>query len=122
MKRIAILAAAAAAAVSFTAPAFAAQPAPNAQSVARGKAAYDQFGCYQCHGYVGQGAGATGATLAPAVKPLAYYQFYVRHPTLVMPPYSQAILPDQALEDIHAYLSSIPPGKPASEIPLLSGR
>jgi len=120
MKRIAILIAVAAA--SFAAPALAAQPAPNAQAVARGKAAYDRFGCYECHGYAGQGAGPTGAALAPAVKPLAYYQAYVRRPTAVMPPYSQAILPDPALEDIHAYLSAIPPGKPAADIPLLSGR
>ena len=96
-------------------------PTPEAQAIARGKAAYEQLGCYQCHGYVGQGSIASGATLAPDPKPLAYYQAYVRTPAGQMPPYSKAILSDAQLADIHAYLHSIPASKPADQIPLLSG-
>ena len=97
-------------------------PAPDPQAVARGKTAYEQVGCYQCHGYVGQGSIASGATLAPNPKPLAFYQAYVRRPAAQMPPYSPAILSDAQLADIHAYLRSIPAGKVAADIPLLSGR
>ena len=105
------------------APALAQRPAsPEAQAVSRGKATYEQLGCYQCHGYVGQGSIASGVALAPNPKPLAYYQAYVRRPAAQMPPYSPAILSDAQLADIHAYLRSIPAGKSAAEIPLLSGR
>ena len=37
-----------------------------------------------------------------------------------MPPYSEKILPNDDLEDIHAYLSSIPKPKDYKSIPLLS--
>lgn len=97
-------------------------PAPDPQAVARGQVLFNQVGCYQCHGYVGQGSTASGATLAPNPAPLAYYQAYVRNPRGQMPPYSAAILSDAQLADIHAYLRSIPVGRPAAEIPLLSGR
>lgn len=97
-------------------------PAADPQAVARGKAAYETLGCYQCHGYVGQGSMASGAALAPNPQPLAYYQAYVRNPRGQMPPYSPAILSDAQLADIHAYLRSIPAGRSAAEIPLLSGR
>ena len=100
----------------------AAAPSAEAQAVARGKAAFEQLGCYQCHGYVGQGSIASGVALAPNPQPLAYYQAYVRNPRAQMPPYSKAILSDAQLADIHAYLRSIPAGKVAAEIPLLSGR
>jgi len=37
-----------------------------------------------------------------------------------MPPYSEKVLPNGDLEDIYAYLSSIPKPKDAKSIPLLS--
>jgi ubiquinol-cytochrome c reductase cytochrome c subunit len=123
MKPIALAILAAALAVTMASPA-AAAPAPtppDRQAVTRGQAAFTQLGCYQCHGYVGQG-GMAGAALAPNPLPLSYYQAYVRNPRGQMPPYSRAILSDPQLADIHAFLRSIPAGKPAEEIPLLSGR
>lgn len=103
-----------------TAPAAApAAPAPAGDAV-KGKAAFMSFGCYECHGTVGQGNYGAGARIAP--HPIAYtrVQAYVRKPTGDMPSFSVAILPDKTLADMYAYLSSIPAGKPGSEQPLLS--
>lgn len=110
--------------VALTAAPALAAPAPSADALAvtRGKATYEQVGCYECHGHAGQGGIATGPALAPNPHPLAYYQIYVRAPAAQMPPYTSAILSDAQLADIHAYLRSIPVGKPASQIPLLSGK
>ena len=85
---------------------------------ANGKKIFASYGCYQCHGYEGQGG--AGARLAP--KPLSFDAFskYVRHPSREMPPYTAKVVKDQELADIYAYLLSIPTPPPASSIPLLS--
>jgi ubiquinol-cytochrome c reductase cytochrome c subunit len=95
-------------------------PKPDPQSAARGKTIFEQVGCYQCHGRVGQGSMMTGPSLAPNPAPLVYFQTYVRAPRGQMPPYARAILSDDQLSDIHAFLRSIPPGKAAASIPLLA--
>src|SRR5579864_507733 len=84
-----------------------------------GKRLFVKDGCYQCHGYQGQG-GAAGARLAPRPIVLAALTAYVRHPTGQMPPYTSKVLSDADLADIHAYLSSIPMPPPAKSIPLLN--
>ena len=38
-----------------------------------------------------------------------------------MPPYRQAVLVDEELDDIYAYLQSLPLPKAVSDIPLLNG-
>ena len=86
-------------------------PAPTGDA-SRGKVLFERYGCYQCHGFEGQGAG-TGTRLAPNPLPLAGFIRYVRAPRGVMPPYTQKLLKsEQDLIDIHAYLVSRP--KPAS--------
>src|SRR5882757_7436429 len=87
---------------------------------ARGKEAYAKFGCYECHGYVGQGALAYGPPLAPRPMPFDAFRDYVRGPRNVMPPYSQNILPDDVLSDIYAYVASIKAPPPVAEIKLLN--
>jgi mono/diheme cytochrome c family protein len=84
-----------------------------------GKRLFVKDGCYQCHGYQGQG-GAAGARLAPRPIVLAALTAYVRHPTGQMPPYTSKVLSDADLADIHAYLSSIPTPPPVKDIPLLN--
>jgi mono/diheme cytochrome c family protein len=93
-------------------------PAPQGDAV-KGKTAFLKYGCYTCHGYEGQGAGATGKKLAP--NPLAYPAFsgFVRNTNRDMPPFTEKILPDPDLMDIHAYLRSIPPSPNPATIPLL---
>lgn len=85
-----------------------------------GRAEYIEMGCYQCHGYEGQGPRRTGPKLAP--KPIAYEVFsaVVRQPPAIMPAYSPKILSDEKLKRIYAYLVSIPPAPAVSTIPALS--
>ena len=91
-------------------------PAP-AGNVTNGKKIYVDYGCYQCHGYEGQGGG--GARLAP--KPIAFPLFskYVRKPTQQMPPYTAKVVTEQELADIYAFLLTIPPPPDANSTPLL---
>ena len=84
-----------------------------------GKKLFTKFGCYECHGYLGQGGGA-GAKLAP--KPISATALiaYVRHPTNSMPPYTSKVASDAELADIRAYLASVPAPPPLKSIPLLN--
>jgi mono/diheme cytochrome c family protein len=95
-------------------------PAPGGDAV-KGKANFLKYGCYTCHGYEGQGAAATGKKLAPNPLPYAAFSGFVRTTSQNMPPFTDAILPDQDLMDIHAYLRSIPASPNPANIPLLQG-
>ena len=90
-----------------------------AASAEKGKAAFIKNGCWQCHGSVGQGSGA-GAKLAPDPLPVEAFVAFVRTTNLAMPPYSETILSNDDLADIHAYLASIPKPKDYKTIPLLN--
>jgi ubiquinol-cytochrome c reductase cytochrome c subunit len=84
-----------------------------------GKKLFSKFGCYECHGYQGQGGGA-GAKLAP--KPISATALiaYVRHPSGTMPPYTSKVASNAELTDIRAYLASVPAPPPVKNIPLLN--
>ena len=99
-----------------SAPAPAQAPAGNAEA---GKKLYDSYGCYQCHGFEGQGSSATGPRLGPRPLPLAVFTRYIRRPTGQMPPYGTRIASDADLANIHAYLTSRPAPTPVQNIPLL---
>lgn len=90
-----------------------------------GQALWMRDGCYECHGTVAQGSGArtggTGPMLAPKPLPFVVVLSQLRRPMNVMPPYSTAVLSDQDAANIYAFLESIPAGRSASAIPLLSG-
>lgn len=90
-----------------------------AASAEKGKAAFVKHGCWQCHGFDGQGSVA-GAKLAPNPIPFAALSAYVRNSNGGMPPYRKAILPDEDLADIYAYLQSLPKAPDAKDIPLLN--
>ena len=84
-----------------------------------GKKLFSKFGCYECHGYQGQGGGA-GAKLAPKPLSAAALIAYVRHPSGSMPPYTSKVASDAELTDIRAYLASVPAPPPLKNIPLLN--
>jgi len=86
-----------------------------------GKAKFIAYGCYQCHGYQGQGA-VTGPRLAPNPLPFAAFEVFVRFPREVMPAYPPDSLSAADLKRIHVYLSSIPQPPTVGDIPLLSRR
>ena len=89
-------------------------------NVDNGKRLFVRNGCYQCHGYVGQG-GAAGARLAQTKLPLAGFNAFVRNPPPSgMPPYRAKVMSDQELADVWSYIKSIPEPKPVKDIPLLN--
>lgn len=52
----------------------------HANDIKAGRAGYIRFGCYECHGYVGQGGLMSGPKLAPSPVPLTAMIAYVRAP------------------------------------------
>ena len=94
-----------------------------AASAEKGKTAYVQHGCWQCHGTAGQGSLPTsgGKVIARTPLPLDAFKSFVRTTNGAMPPYRPAVLADEELDDIYAYLQSLPPPKAVSDIPLLNG-
>ena len=91
----------------------------QAASAEKGKAAFVANGCWQCHGFEGQGA-VTGKTLAPDPLPYEALAAFVRSTDRAMPPYRESILSDADLADIYAYLQSIPKASDPKTIPLLN--
>src|SRR4029450_9131889 len=90
-----------------------------AASAEKGKTAYIQHGCWQCHGMQAQG-GIAGPKLAPDPMPLERFTAFVRTTNRAMPPYAEAILPNEELADIHAYLETITKPTDYKDIPLLN--
>jgi mono/diheme cytochrome c family protein len=97
------------------APAAKPAPAGNAET---GKKLWVSVGCWQCHGYEGQG-GAAGPRLTGRNLSLGVITGYVRKPTNQMPPYTEKVLPNADLAHIYAYLQSRPAPPAAASIPLL---
>lgn len=83
-----------------------------------GKKLYLKDGCYECHGYAGQGG--AGARLVPNVLPTAALIAYVRHPSGAMPPYTSKVASDADLGDIRAFLASLPKAPALKDVPLLN--
>jgi mono/diheme cytochrome c family protein len=90
-----------------------------AASAEKGKVAFLQHGCWQCHGYQGQG-GVTGFKLAPDPIPFETLSTFVRTTNRNMPPFREEILSNEDLADIYAYLQSIPKDPDPASIPLLN--
>jgi mono/diheme cytochrome c family protein len=92
-----------------------------AASAEKGKAAFIQHGCWQCHDFAGEGSIATsnGRVIARTALPLDAFKSFVRNTDGAMPPFRPQILSDSDLDDIYAYLQSLPQPKSVSEIPLL---
>jgi len=116
MKRFVLFLAAAPALLSGAALA---QTAPKGD-VARGKTVFASYGCWQCHGYQGQGSNA-GPKLAPNPMPYEALDRQMRKPRDRMPAYTHKTTSDQDVADVYAYLLSIPKAKTVAEIPLLAG-
>lgn len=76
-------------------------------------------GCYACHGTTGHGGNGAGPTLNPPLIPLQAMINQLRHPNR-MPMFTPAEISDAQIADIHAYLASVPQGRPLAQIPLLN--
>lgn len=106
-----------------------AQNAPAAGptgAAAHGRALFVTVGCYQCHGFEGQGGGIFGPRVAPGPIPFAAFSRQLRNPSdrmpmlVKMPVYTKAVLPDSDVRDIYAFLRAVPQAKAAADIPLLN--
>ena len=108
---------------AFAAGLVLAQNPAAAASADNGKTAFVQNGCWQCHGFEGQGSITTsgGRVIADSQLPADAFAAYVRHPTGAMPPFGPAILSDADLADIYAYLEARPKPQAPKDIPLLNG-
>ena len=86
-------------------------------NVANGKKLFETVGCFECHGWAGQG-GAAGPKL---INPPAYPAFIVqlRTPRNIMPPFTAKVLTDQQAADIYSYVSTFPKPPDPKTIPLL---
>jgi ubiquinol-cytochrome c reductase cytochrome c subunit len=94
--------------------------AANAADAAKGKTSFMKYGCWQCHGTVGQGSAITGPKLAPNPMPYEAMAAFIRSSNRAMPPYKEAVLPEADLQDIYAYLQSVPAAPDPKSIPLLN--
>ena len=89
-----------------------AQDTPRGNA-ANGKKLFETIGCFECHGYVGQGGGAGPKLIDPPAFPAFIVQ--LRTPRQAMPPYTAKVLSDQQVADIYAHIQTFPkPPDPAS--------
>jgi ubiquinol-cytochrome c reductase cytochrome c subunit len=85
-----------------------------------GQRLYVSFGCYECHGYQGQGSVQTGGSrIGPPQIPYSGFVGYLRQPSGQMPPYTAKAASDAQLADIYVFLQSRPQAAPSKSIPLL---
>jgi ubiquinol-cytochrome c reductase cytochrome c subunit len=99
---------------------FGSSAALAAGDAAKGKENFLKYGCWQCHGTMGQGSPVSGPKLAPDPIPLEAMSSFIRSSRRAMPPYRVEVLPEADLADIHAYLSSVPKPADFKTIPLLA--
>ena len=95
------------------------QGAPAAGgNTANGRAVFLKQGCFRCHGTDGQGG--AGPKLAPNTIAAAALVAYVRKPTGQMPPYAAKFVSDSDLNDVRAYLATVPAPPAVKDNPLLN--
>jgi ubiquinol-cytochrome c reductase cytochrome c subunit len=100
------------------APAAARPAAAVPGSAEAGKKLWVSYGCWQCHGYEAQG-GAAGPRLAARNLSLVYFSGYVRRPTNQMPPYTEKVVSNEDLANLHTFVQSRPAPPAAASVPLL---
>ena len=96
-----------------------AQQAAPVNNVDNGKRLYTRDGCWECHGWAGQG-GRDGARLADTALTTAQLTRYVRKPTGAMPAYIDKVITDQELADIYGFVQSLPGRRNAKDIAILN--
>jgi len=117
-QRIAITAVAVAALAAAMARA---QDAPQGDAV-NGKRIYLADGCFTCHGRSGQGGAyrEPAPILARTALPFDGFKGILRTPPNEMPAYSEAVLSDQDVADIYAFVQSLPGPRSAKDISILN--
>ena len=98
-----------------------AQDAPHGDA-ANGKKVFLADGCFMCHGRSGQGGAYNGPApvLAKTQVPFDAFKNQLRNPADDMPAYSEAVMSDQQIADIYAFVQSLPGRSDPKAIPLLN--
>ena len=98
-----------------------AQEAPPGDPV-NGKRLYLADGCFTCHGRSGQGGAFNGPapSLAKTEMPFDAFKAQLREPANDMPAYSTAVLSDQEIADMYAFVQSLPAARSAKDISILT--
>jgi len=97
------------------------QESAAAANPSSGQRLFVRDGCYECHGYLGQGSTSTGGTrLGPPQIPLSAFVSYVREPTGQMPPYTAKVISNEDLTEIYNFLKTVPPSPPLKSIAILN--
>jgi mono/diheme cytochrome c family protein len=76
-------------------------------AVENGRLLFVSYGCFQCHGFEGQGGGA-GPRISSLATTYTAFEKYLRAPSGQMPPYTIKVTTDRDLENIYAFLRSLP--------------
>jgi mono/diheme cytochrome c family protein len=82
------------------------KPARGAGGGGEGARLYVATGCYQCHGYAGQG-GMAGPRIAGKNYALEAFRRQLRHPSDEMPPYTERVMSDADVAAIQAYVATM---------------
>jgi mono/diheme cytochrome c family protein len=86
--------------------------AQSSEDLIADRRVYVTYGCYQCHGYEGQGGGIYGGPrIGPTKWPLMAFETQLRRPrgsAIPMPAYAPEVLSEADLKRIYEYLRSIP--------------
>ncbi len=73
-----------------------------------------RYGCYQCHGYEGQGGEAL--RVAPSPYPFEAFAARVRKPANEMPAYAPEVLSDADLQALYRYVRAV--AEPPADLPV----
>ena len=92
--------------------------AASAGDAQKGSQTFREKGCWQCHGFEGQG-GSAGPRLANTQLPEDGLIAFVHATNGPMPPFSEKLVSDAQLSDIYAYLQARPKPADPKTIPLL---
>jgi mono/diheme cytochrome c family protein len=98
-----------------------AQDAPTGDT-AKGKRIYLAMGCFTCHGRSGQGGAYNGPApvLAKSQMPFDGFKGQLRAPSNDMPAYSDAVMSEQDIADIYAFVQSLPGPRNPKDIAILN--
>jgi mono/diheme cytochrome c family protein len=89
------------------------------EDAANGRRLYLADGCYECHGRMGQGGAYLGGVpmLTHTQLPLDGVKQVLRQPYGDMPAYAETVLSDKDVDDIYAFLQSLPAPPQPSDLP-----
>jgi len=95
---------------------------PPRGDAGHGKQIYLRDACFTCHGRSGQGGAYEGPApiLARTALPFEGFKAEIRDPVKDMPAYSGAVLSDQDIADIYAFVESLPVPRSPKDISILN--